>query len=152
MTETFFSINSLQETYDFAKKIADLAQPGDIITLRGDLGSGKTEFARAFIRCFMGPDEEVPSPTFNLVQIYYPPICPIWHFDLYRLEHPDEIWELGLEEALHGNIVLIEWPERLENYPLSNHLSITLLVDAKTQNRTINFAPDVSWQDRLQIL
>jgi tRNA threonylcarbamoyladenosine biosynthesis protein TsaE len=93
-------------------RLAGIARPGDVIALHGDLGAGKTTLARALIRQLAGPDTEAPSPTFTLVQTYATPGLSIWHFDLYRLEHPGEARELGLEEAVDG-LALIEWPERL---------------------------------------
>ena len=88
----------------------------DVIALRGDLGAGKTVFARAFIRARTRPDEEVPSPTFTLVQVYEPAgraDAAIWHFDLFRLATAEDALELGIEDAFGGAISLIEWPERL---------------------------------------
>jgi tRNA threonylcarbamoyladenosine biosynthesis protein TsaE len=98
-----------------AAGLAARSVPGDVIALYGDLGAGKTTFARAFIRSRPGGEAvgDVPSPTFTLVQTYDLPGGTVWHFDLYRLESPDEVWELGLEEALAGGISLIEWPERM---------------------------------------
>lgn len=93
-------------------RLAEAACPGDVIALHGDLGAGKTTLARALIRRLAGPETEAPSPTFTLVQTYATPGLSIWHFDLYRLEHPGEARELGLEEAVDG-LALIEWPERL---------------------------------------
>ena len=108
-------------TAALARDLAARARPGDVIALAGDLGSGKTSFARAFINALPRPGtgapagaaEEVPSPTFTLVQIYDRDPAPVWHLDLYRLERPEDAYELGLEEALGGAILLIEWPERL---------------------------------------
>jgi tRNA threonylcarbamoyl adenosine modification protein YjeE len=88
------------------------ARAGDLIALRGELGAGKTALARAFIRARTTPSEEVPSPTFTLVQTYPTPDAEIWHFDLYRLSDPREVRELGWEDAAAG-ITLVEWPERL---------------------------------------
>src|SRR5215470_13086350 len=99
-------------TAAFAARVSAVAAAGDIIALKGDLGAGKTTFARAFIRAH-GCEEEVPSPTFTLVQIYEVGPIAIWHFDLYRINSPDEAWELGIEDAFLEGISLIEWPDRL---------------------------------------
>ncbi len=108
-----FEIDSAAATDRLAAGFAAAAESGDVLALSGDLGAGKTAFARAFVRALTGPDEEVPSPTFTLVQTYDSARGTIWHFDLYRVESADEIWELGIEEAFAGGIALIEWPERL---------------------------------------
>jgi tRNA threonylcarbamoyladenosine biosynthesis protein TsaE len=100
------------DTAALGQRLATAARPGDVIALFGDLGAGKTTLARALISRLVGPETEVPSPTFTLVQTYAGPDFPIWHFDLYRLEHSGEARELGLEEAVDG-LALIEWPERL---------------------------------------
>ena len=89
-----------------------LLRPGDVIGLSGPLGAGKTTLARAAIGAATGL-AEAPSPTFGLVETYDAPGFTLWHFDLYRLEKAEEIWELGLEEALDGGVLLIEWPERI---------------------------------------
>lgn len=101
------------ETIAFAQQCAHTAQNGDIFTLQGTLGMGKSVFARAFIRELTGEEIDVPSPTFTLVQTYDTDKGQVWHFDLYRTEDPDEIYEIGWEEALSDGILLIEWPERL---------------------------------------
>lgn len=93
--------------------MAASAGVGSVFCLKGDLGAGKTEFARGFIRALSG-DVAVASPTFNLVKIYETPGFPIWHFDLYRLKNAAELEELGLSEALIQAVSLIEWPEIAE--------------------------------------
>jgi tRNA threonylcarbamoyladenosine biosynthesis protein TsaE len=107
--------DSEEATARLAADIAPLLHPGQVILLRGPLGGGKTVFARALIRALTGEkDLEVPSPTFTLVQTYDTPNAPIWHFDLYRLKSPEEIYELGWEDAFSG-ITLVEWPERIDS-------------------------------------
>ena len=93
--------------------LARALRPGDALLLDGDLGAGKTALARAIIRALTGPEEDVPSPTFTLVQVYETRAGPLWHADLYRLSHVDEIAELGLEDAFAEAICLVEWPGRL---------------------------------------
>jgi tRNA threonylcarbamoyladenosine biosynthesis protein TsaE len=104
---------SQAETESFAADCARGAQSGDIFALHGNLGAGKSVFARAFIRTLCGADTDVPSPTFTLVQTYDGENGTLWHFDLYRLESAEEVYEIGWEEALSEGIVLVEWPERL---------------------------------------
>lgn len=111
-----FVSKSRSDTANFAAKIALKARPGDVFCLSGDLGTGKSVFARGFIRTLCGKDTEVPSPTFTLVQTYETPCADIWHFDLYRIKNPEDIFELGWDEALSDGIALIEWPERAGNY------------------------------------
>lgn len=93
--------------------VADFIGAGDTILLSGHVGAGKSHFARAFIRSHFGASEDVPSPSFTLVQTYQNDLVEIWHADLYRLTHPDEIQELGLVDAMEQAICLIEWPDRL---------------------------------------
>jgi tRNA threonylcarbamoyladenosine biosynthesis protein TsaE len=113
-------------TAQLARRLADVARPGDLIALHGTLGMGKTAFARAFIRHLAGAEEEVPSPTFTLVQSYDTAVGTIWHFDLYRLTRPEDVWELGLEDALADGITLIEWPERLGSSLPARRLDLIL--------------------------
>lgn len=103
------------ETQKLGEKLAALARPGDVLLLEGPLGAGKSCLSRAFIRALMAnPHLAVPSPTFTLVQTYETPDgLEIWHYDLWRLSGPQSLEELGWDEALCG-IVLVEWPDRLE--------------------------------------
>ena len=111
------------ETSRLAVALAKHAKMGDIFALSGDLGTGKTVFARAFI-CALGGNEEVPSPTFSLVQSYDLNPIPVHHFDLYRIEQPEDTFELGIEDLLSQGISLIEWPERLSSYLPKDRLEL----------------------------
>jgi tRNA threonylcarbamoyl adenosine modification protein YjeE len=114
----YVDANDEMATASLASDIALLVQPGDLLTLSGELGSGKTTFARALIRALVGdPDLEVPSPTFTLIQVYESAVkdaaeFPIVHADLFRIKDPSELAELGWEEASDGALVIVEWPER----------------------------------------
>ena len=127
-------------TAALARRVAALARPGDVIALKGELGSGKTYFARAFIG-----EEEVPSPTFTLVQIYDRPQGRVWHFDLYRLEAPEQAIELGIEEAFASGISLIEWPERLGRLIPTERLEIALSFAAVPEAREAVIAGTGRW-------
>lgn len=106
--------------------LAQRLRPRDVVALQGGLGVGKTTLARAILRAASGdPDLIVPSPTFTLVEVYDTPRGAYWHFDLYRLDDPEQVYELGWEEARAEGIVLVEWPERLGRL-LPQHLSVTL--------------------------
>lgn len=110
MQKTFVS-SSENQTVALARQFALIAKKGDVFTLGGTLGMGKSVFARAFIQKLTDA-KEVPSPTFTLVQGYSASDFEIYHFDLYRLKSPDEVFELGFEEAVYSGVSLIEWPEK----------------------------------------
>jgi len=135
-------------TAALAARTAAVALPTDIIALKGELGAGKTSFARAFIRA-RGTEEEVPSPTFTLVQVYDVDPTAIWHFDLYRLRNPEEAWELGIEDAFTTGISLIEWPERLVPLLPERRLEITFAFGNGPDERRIYLDPSKQWQARL---
>ena len=136
-------------TAAFAARVSALAATRDIIALKGDLGAGKTTFARGFIRA-RGCTEEVPSPTFTLVQVYELGAAAIWHFDLYRIKSPEEAWELGIEDAFSDGLSLIEWPERLGPLLPPHRLEIELLFGDRPEARRAVLDPGEGWQARLQ--
>ncbi len=137
-------------TVALAAEVAGWVKSGDLVTLSGDLGAGKTTFARALIRILTGdPDLEVPSPTFTLMQTYDGGSYPIVHADLYRITRPDELAELGWEEAAEGALVIVEWPEHAGIYLAGDRLDIAFSLDTTRaeDHRTAtltgigNFAP-----------
>lgn len=131
-----------------ARAIAILARPRDVITLAGTLGAGKTAFARAFIAA-RGGGAEVPSPTFTLLQVYDTADAAIYHFDLYRLENPEDAFEIGIEDAFADGISLIEWPDRLGRYLPRERLDITINQGTRETERRFDFAASANWIDRL---
>ena len=118
---------SEEETANAAQELVSQLKPPQIILLNGNLGMGKTVFARALIRALtQEPELEVVSPTFTLVQTYETDEAPIYHYDLYRIEDPDEILELDWEESITEGITIVEWPERLGAYKPAQYLDISL--------------------------
>ncbi|MEX0695709.1 MAG: tRNA (adenosine(37)-N6)-threonylcarbamoyltransferase complex ATPase subunit type 1 TsaE [Rhodospirillales bacterium] len=125
---------------------------GDVIALQGTLGMGKTSFARALINALPGPEEEVPSPTFTLVQTYDRGGLEIWHFDLYRLKHPEDAHELGIEDAFFDAVSLIEWPEKLGPLLPDARLLVTLSDIDQAEGRRLTISGNSRWAERLDDL
>jgi tRNA threonylcarbamoyl adenosine modification protein YjeE len=139
------------DTAQIAARLAKRALPVDCITLSGDLGSGKTTFARAFIQALVGP-VNVQSPTFLLVIPYEytrnPHTYTLQHFDLYRLKTSEELVEIGLEDALNNCLCLIEWPEIAADHLPESRLDIS--ITALTNNkRELKIIAKGDWQERL---
>ena len=146
------TVTSEAETQHLAATLAPLAEVGEIITLSGELGTGKTVFARAFINT-LGETSEVPSPTFTLVQSYYLNPKTVHHFDLYRLEKSEDAFELGIEELFADGISLIEWPERLGSFLPMERLNLIFSYSTDfsdtTTTRQIKIEGPKSWQSRI---
>lgn len=135
-----------------AARLAACARVGDVLALAGDLGVGKTAFARAFIRARLGAPVEVASPTFTLVQVYVPddPAAPaVYHFDLYRIEQAEEVRELGLDDALASAISLIEWPDRLGEWHLPARLDLVFAFGEAETARRVRIEAGAAWSDRI---
>lgn len=142
---TIVDLPDEKATAALAARIARVAMPGDVIALSGPLGAGKTAFARAFIRA-RGGAGEVPSPTFTLVQCYELPAATVWHFDCYRLRREEEAWELGIEDAFHDGISLIEWPDRIAGLLPAQRLDIELSPGRSSGSRRATLS---GWKARL---
>ena len=139
------ALENLAATEALAARCAALARPGDAILLEGPMGAGKSALARAFLRAATGnPALEVPSPTFTLVQPYDLPAGPAHHFDLWRLAGPDDLLELGWDEARAG-IVLVEWPDRLGPLRPADALVVELIPGEGDQRH----ARLTGWEGRL---
>ena len=124
-------LHNEEATAALAARIAEWVRPGDLIALSGDLGAAKTTFARALIRRLTGdPELEAPSPTFTLMQVYEAPAYQIVHADLYRIKQPEELFNLGWEEATEGALTLVEWPERGGDLINPERLEIAFALDA----------------------
>lgn len=140
---------SEDETAALARGLAGRLRRGDVLLLRGDLGAGKSVFARALIRALAGDAGlEVPSPTFTLVQTYDTSAGPVWHFDLYRLKGSADVYELGWEEALADTIAIVEWPERLADLTPPVHLEIGIEIGPSVR-RIVLTPQGGDWPERL---
>lgn len=136
MKKTFVSHNE-KETEALAEKVANISRRGDVWALSGTLGAGKSVFARAFIKKMTGA-EEVPSPTFTLVQMYDAGSFDIFHYDLYRLKSPMEIFELGVDEAFYSAVSLVEWPEKMGSFAPRDMWNVEIIVEDDIRKITIS--------------
>jgi tRNA threonylcarbamoyladenosine biosynthesis protein TsaE len=138
-------LGSEDETAAAGAALARLARSGDVITLSGPLGVGKTAFARGFI-AELGHEGEVPSPSFAIVQPYDDVDPPVWHVDLYRIEQPSELEELGLDSAAEA-VLLVEWPERAGENAWPDALRLSLDFAEEGARRLTAKVPP-SWESR----
>jgi tRNA threonylcarbamoyladenosine biosynthesis protein TsaE len=144
------ALDDLAATARLAQALARQLSPGDVVGLSGALGAGKTTFARDVIRA-LGGAEEVPSPTFTLVQVYELGDLTVWHFDLYRLGVLEEAYELGIEDAFADGASLIEWPERMAPLLPADRLDIDLSITGETSRRA-RLTGHGRWAGRLAAL
>jgi tRNA threonylcarbamoyladenosine biosynthesis protein TsaE len=126
-SETTVFLANEDATAALGVALAGQLRAGDCVLLEGPIGAGKSHLARALIRARLGRMEDVPSPTFTLVQTYQADDVEIWHADLYRLSHPDEVLELGLDDAFASAICLVEWPDRLGGHLPPDALRVRLM-------------------------
>lgn len=152
-TRPLFNLTVKDEaaTQHIARRLGRVLAAGDVICLWGDLGAGKSTFARALIKSKQIQEGEAPSPTFTLVQTYETEKEDLYHYDLYRLENEDEVLELGIDEAFSEGISLIEWPDRLGSYLPWDRLDILLAhTEVGSQERVIEIhATHKRWADKL---
>ena len=141
-----------QDCIDFGSVLANILNSGDMLAIRGDLGVGKTRLCRAIIQALVGYAEDVPSPTFTLVQQYDSPRGPVHHFDFYRLEKPEDVLELDIESAFYDGISLMEWPDKMGPYLPMDCLNITLSYNDQADQpdgREIKLTGPDSWRQRI---
>ncbi|MEL6433404.1 MAG: tRNA (adenosine(37)-N6)-threonylcarbamoyltransferase complex ATPase subunit type 1 TsaE [Pseudomonadota bacterium] len=143
--------SSPDDTTRLATLFADALSPGDVVLLEGPVGAGKSHFARAAILRLLPAPEDIPSPTYTLVQTYATPIGDVLHADLYRIANPIEIHELGLLAAFEEDICLVEWPDRLGGDTPQKALTVTLDVQGNDDARIIRFSwTDPLWDERVK--
>jgi tRNA threonylcarbamoyladenosine biosynthesis protein TsaE len=150
MSQRFITYTAANEAdmLGFGAKLASLLRRGDVLALTGDLGAGKTTLARGLIQSAFGHAEEVPSPTYTLVQTYDLPAYELWHCDLYRLAKPDDVLELGVIDMESEIVSLIEWPDKM-----GRHLSVDALsvdIAFKGEGREVTLSGPPQWGARLK--
>lgn len=126
MTETVYETYSPEETFNLAKKLGEFAVPGQIFSLVGDLGVGKTVFTQGFAEG-LGIDEPVNSPTFTILQVYDEGRLPFYHFDVYRIGDAEEMYEIGYEDCFFGDgVSMVEWANLIEELMPAETISVTI--------------------------
>ena len=141
--------DSPEQTAIYAAKLANNLAPEDIILLNGDVGAGKSFFCRALIQSVLQYEEDIPSPTFTLVQQYDTKIGELWHADLYRLSDPNEVIEIGLLDAIESATILIEWPDQIIDFLPKTALKINISTTGD-ETRVFNFSwTDKKWDEKL---
>lgn len=149
MLDLYIDAPNLSATQTLAATLAPLLRVGDCLLLSGDLGAGKSAFSRALIQSLAGAAVDVPSPTYTLVQGYELPNLRIFHYDLYRIGEPEEVYELDWQEARHGGLCLVEWPSRLEHLTPSDALNVEIQSVDENARRFHLTATGADWAERL---
>jgi len=146
-----FACDSPEATHAAARRLAAQLAPGDAVLLSGNVGAGKTHFARGAILSLLDPPEDVPSPTFTLVQTYDGRTGSIWHADLYRLTDISELEELGLDLAFQDAISFVEWPDRLGPLTPPDALFVDISAPSADDTRILSLSWSApKWADRLE--
>ena len=143
--ETIVTLSDETATAELGARIARGLEPGDAVLLKGDLGAGKTTLARAILRA-LGVEGHVPSPTFTLVQAYQAQDLPVFHYDLYRIENPRELAELGIDDALDDGVLLVEWPERGFPQRLAADALTVTLTQGSASTREAHISGPARWE------
>jgi len=143
--ETTVTLSDETATAELGARIARGLEPGDAVLLKGELGAGKTTLARAILRA-LGVEGHVPSPTFTLVQAYQAEDLPVFHYDLYRIENPRELAELGIDDAMEDGAVLVEWPERGFPQRLAADALTVTLTQGSANTREARIAGPARWE------
>lgn len=149
---TTLTSHSPEQTARIAARLAPLLRAGDCLLLDGPVGAGKTHFARHLVQSLLPAPEDVPSPTYTLVQTYDTTAGPLWHADLYRLTALDEIGELGLIDAFETAICVVEWPDRLGTLAPRDALRLRFSHDddrPDTRHIALGWSDD-GWTDRIE--
>ena len=140
-------LNNIKDTIKLGKKLAEFSKNGDIFCLKGALGTGKTTLARAFIK-YLTNNDKVLSPTFPLLLTYEYENNIIWHYDMYRLENTEDIWNLSMEEALNDGIILIEWPEIIEKLLPRTKIDI-IIKDINDNARSVEIFANKEFKEKI---
>lgn len=143
-----FHTRSVAETEKLGARLATLLGAGDVVFLIGDLGAGKTSFARGAVQALVPDAQDVTSPTYNLVHVWEGADFEVWHADLYRLENPRDVEELGLLDAFDHAVCLIEWPDRLGGFAPDDRLDVLFVRKDDHHEVQFRFA-NAAWKERL---
>ena len=141
-------LKDLAATQALAQRLAPLLRRGDVLALGGDLGAGKTTFAQFLLQA-LGVEGDITSPTFTLVQVYETARFPVYHFDWYRLKEPQEVEEIGFDEACAEGVTVVEWPEKAATYLPRDRLSLLFSLD-QGGSRLVRIEATGQWVHRLE--